>query len=176
MRILGFFIYLGILTANAQRYEITTGVVSFFSEASIEDISAVNTHCSGFADLESGKVQFFVKISEFEFERSLMKQHFNEKYMESALYPMANFSGTISGVNPSVTTAQKVSVSGTLTIHGQTKEVMIQGLLTRSGSSLKIASTFKVRLVDYNIKIPKLLWQEITDEVEVRVEFDLVSN
>lgn len=176
MRILGFFIYLGILTANAQQYEITTGVISFFSEASIEDISAANTHCSGFADLESGKVQFFVKISEFEFERSLMKQHFNEKYMESALYPMANFSGTISDVNPSVTTAQKVSVSGTLTIHGQTKEVMIQGLLTRSGSSLKIASTFKVRLVDYNIKIPKLLWQEITDEVEVRVEFDLVSN
>ncbi|MCB0489818.1 MAG: YceI family protein [Cyclobacteriaceae bacterium] len=176
MRLLTFFIYFGVLTAHAQRYETATGDISFFSEASIEDISAINSHCSGFVNLESGEVQFSVKISEFEFEKSLMKQHFNEKYMESELYPSASFSGIISDVNPATQTEKKVSVNGTLTIHGQSNKVMILGLMTQSGNNLHITSTFTVRLADYKIKIPKLLWQEITEEVEVKVDFDMTRN
>jgi hypothetical protein len=30
---------------------------------------------------------------------------------------------------------------------------------------------FIVKLADYNIKIPTLIWQNIAEEVEVRVEF-----
>jgi polyisoprenoid-binding protein YceI len=99
-----------------------------------------------------------------------MQEHFNEKYMESEKYPVATFTGKIEGYNPEIKTAQQVKAKGTLTIHGVSQSVVIPGTLEQVSNQIRIRTKFIVRLADYKISIPTLLWQNIAEQVEVRVD------
>jgi polyisoprenoid-binding protein YceI len=101
-----------------------------------------------------------------------MQEHFNEKYLESEKYPKATFSGKLDGfVSTGAPGIQQVKAKGKLAIHGVTKEVEISGTVETTTQHILIKSKFIVRLEDYKIKIPQLMWQNIAEQVEVSVEF-----
>ena len=158
--------------ANAQKFAADKTFVKFFSDAAIEDITAQNTKASSIFNESTGEVVFSIPIKEFEFEKSLMKEHFNEKYMESDQYPKATFQGKVSGYQNSVAGEQKAIATGKMNIHGVDKEVEIPGTLTAGNGTVLMKAKFMVKLADYKIKIPQLLWKNIAEEVEVTVEFN----
>ena len=98
-----------------------------------------------------------------------MKEHFNEKYLESEKYPKAIFKGKINGFKNSG--KEELTAEGDMTIHGVTKYIKVQGTITTQKKELHLATTFTVRLEDYEVQIPKLLWQNIAEEVEVKILF-----
>jgi YceI-like domain len=159
------------LSAKGQKYSTEQTFVSFFSDAAIEDITAENKKTAGAFNSATGDIAFSVPIKDYEFAKSLMKEHFNEKYMESEKYPKATFQGKVSGYDPNATGPQSVSSKGKLTIHGETKEVEIPGTIEKQGEKLLMKSKFVVKLEDYKITIPQLLWQNIAEQVEVTVDF-----
>lgn len=163
----------GIITFSAQGQKFSTEktFVSFFSDAAIEDITADNTKTVGAFNAATGDIAFSVPIKEYEFEKSLMKEHFNEKYMETEQFPKSTFQGKVTGYDPNATGVQNVSSKGKLTIHGQTHEVEIPGTIEKQGDKLIMKSKFIVKLEDYKIAIPQLLWQNIAEQVEVTVDF-----
>ena len=57
-------------------------------------------------------------------------------------------------------------------IHGVKLNVKIQGNLIFKGEKVIIESKFIVKLEDYEIEIPKLLFHKIAEEVEVTVNFE----
>ena len=99
-----------------------------------------------------------------------MKEHFNEKYMESEKYPHATFTGSIENFDAN-SESQKVNATGKLTIHGVTKNVSLPATMQKSGNTYNVTSKFLVKLEDYHITIPQLLFQNIAESVEVTVEF-----
>ncbi len=162
----------------AQRYISNTGSIKFFSEAPLENITAVNHQASSVFDLGSGEIVFSVPIKEFEFKKSLMKKHFNENYMDSDEYPKATFKGKLKNYRPENGNYAATAV-GDLTIHGQTRKVEIKGDLKVSTNAVVMEAVFPVALKDYDIKIPKILFSNIAEEVEVTLKFELkphVSN
>src|SRR5687767_8832418 len=85
-----------IITATdtrCQKYVAEKTFISFFSDAAIEDIKADNKKTTSIFDSATGEIVFSVPINEFQFEKSLMQEHFNEKYMESDKYPKSTFNG-----------------------------------------------------------------------------------
>ena len=154
----------------AQKYISNASEITFFSEAPLENIEAVNTKSSSVFDFSSGDIVFSVPIREFMFQKSLMKKHFNENYMDSEKYPKSTFKGKISGygmgdgIYPSKAT-------GDLTIHGRTRPVEIDGEVEKQGGKLILKAAFLVELKDYNIKIPRILFSNIAESVEVNIEF-----
>lgn len=160
-----------VYSSVAQKYITEKTYVSFFSDAAIEDIKAGNTKAIGAFNAASGEIAFSVPIKDYDFEKSLMKEHFNEKYMETEKYPKSTFEGMVSGFDLNAAGSQKVVAKGKLTIHGQTKEVEIPGTIETQGENLVMKSKFIVKLEDYKITIPKLLWQNIAEQVEVTVDF-----
>ena len=56
-------------------------------------------------------------------------------------------------------------------IHGITKNVNLKGTIEVNKNSVKIESIFTVKLVDYKIKIPKAVFYNIAEEVEVTAKF-----
>lgn len=172
MRI-ALFIILIFVTESliAQRYKSVEGSITFFSDATIEDITATNKKGISIFDAGNGEIAFLVTISDFDFDKSLMKEHFNEKYMESDKYPKATFKGSILGYDSNVKGDQEVTARGALTIHGQTKNINTTGVISFSDSHLTMTASFMVELEDYNIKIPKLLWQNIAERVEVTIKY-----
>lgn len=156
--------------ANAQKYTSEKSTVTFFSSAALEDIKADNAKASSVFDASNGNIAFVVPINEFQFRKSLMQEHFNEKYMETEKYPKSTFQGKIVGYDANAAT-QNVKAQGKLTIHGVTKDVEIPGTIEKQGDKLVMKSVFIVKLADYKVEIPKLMWQNIAEQVEVTVNF-----
>jgi polyisoprenoid-binding protein YceI len=158
-------------SARSQKYTLEKSLVIFFSDATIEDIRAENIRASSIFNISTGEVVFSVPISDFEFEKELMKEHFNEKYLETEKFPRAIFQGKFLNVKSDQIGEQVVNASGKLTIHGVTKAVNFPGTLDITPNQIIARSKFMIRLEDYKIKIPQLVWQNIAEEVEVTVEF-----
>jgi hypothetical protein len=157
---------------QAQLYKNTEGggKVSFFSKAPLEDIEAVNKKVTMVLKTTTNDIQFGVTMLNFKFSKPLMEEHFNENYMESEKYPIGTFKGKISEtIDYTKDGEYKVKVKGTMTMHGASKEVEIPGTLTVKGSNILIDAKFKIKVADYNIKVPSMYVQNIAEEVDVTV-------
>lgn len=155
---------------HAQKYISRESKVSFFSEAPLEDIQAENTVANSIFDLGTGEIVFSVPIRGFKFPKSLMQKHFNENYMESEVYPKSTFKGKVTGYRE-VEGSYDAQASGELSVHGVTNKVEVSGDVVIAPGEITISTTFPVKLEDYNIKIPKILFSNIAEVIEVKVEF-----
>jgi hypothetical protein len=167
------FLIFSILSFSVfgQKYSVEKSTVTFFSEATVEDITAETKGARGILDTETGEIAFSILIREFKFAKSLMQEHFNEKYLESEKFPKSTFQGKIEGYSMTVSGPQPATASGKLTLHGVTKEINVPGTVEVGQDQVVMRSKFVVKLEDYAVKIPKLLWQNIAEQVEVSVDF-----
>lgn len=159
------------LNTSAQKYVLEKSVVTFFSEAAIENITAKNEKTMSVLNSQTSEVAFSVPIREFQFAKKLMQEHYNEKYMESEKFPKSTFAGKLEGFDSSAKGVQQVKANGKLTIHGVTMNVEIPGTAEIQATKIVMKAKFIVKLADYNIKIPQLMWQNIAEQVEVTVDF-----
>lgn len=155
----------------AQKMMAEKTFVSFFSKASIEDIKAENTKSMSIFNGETMDIVFSIPIKEFEFDKALMKEHFNEKYLESEKFPKATFSGKVSGFSKEISGVQNATAKGKMTIHGVSREIEVPGTITLEGGKVVVKAVFKIKLADYAVTIPQLLWKNIAEEVEVKIDF-----
>lgn len=159
------------IVSHAQRYRLVAGNVTFFSDAPMEDIEAENSEIVSLFDVGTGVAVYKVKISGFQFEKSLMQQHFNEKYLESDKYPESTFRGRIRDYDTESTQWQQAKAEGDLKIHGITQQVSVEGQVKFSSDKMQLKATFPVKLEDYKIKIPKVVFYNIAEVVEVSLDF-----
>lgn len=157
--------------SQAQSFKSTRSETSFFSSAPLENIRATNTKATSMFNGETGAIAFFVPIKGFRFRKSLMQQHFNENYMESNKYPRATFEGKLTDYELGVSGVQEALAVGKLTIHGVSRDVKIKGKFTRESGGVKMESKFPVKVADYDIEIPRVVFYNIAEEVEVTVLF-----
>ena len=162
------------MTGIAQdRFYTKTGKIDFYSKAPLEDIEAKNKTVSAVIDTKSGAMQFSVPMKGFEFEKKLMQEHFNENYVESDKFPKADFKGSIvnaSEINFTKDGTYKAKVKGKLTIHGVTKEVETNGNIKVDGGKVEATSVFNILLSDYDIKIPAVVKDKISNQVKIVVD------
>jgi hypothetical protein len=174
-----FFILLSLLVVSevsfCQKYKSERGQINFFSDGVIEDITAENLSVGSLFNATTGELVFIVPIKDFKFPKSLMREHFNEKYMETDKYPKSTFQGKLTGFSSSTQGEQKVKAVGKLTIHGVTRDIDVPGTVEFASGRASMKSKFKIKLKDFNIKIPTIVWQNIAEEVEVKIDFTYKS-
>jgi polyisoprenoid-binding protein YceI len=158
------------------KFYTKTGKINFVSKAPLEDIEGKNKTATAVIDSKTGAMQFAVQMKGFEFEKQLMQQHFNENYVESDKYPKAEFKGTItnnSAINYKKDGTYQAKVKGKLTIHGVTKDVETTGSLKINGGKIDASSSFNVLLSDYNIKIPAVVKDKVSNSIKIVVDCNL---
>lgn len=170
------FILLVRNTGSAQIFMAKDGTtkISFFSSAPLENIEALNKGAIIIMNTTSNEIQIRVSIQNFKFKNSLMEEHFNENYLESSKYPNCVFKGKINeSIDHSKDGENKVTVTGKMELHGVTKDVTLDGVLTKAGTEYKIASKFKIKVADYNIEVPSMYVKNIAETVDVTVNSTL---
>jgi hypothetical protein len=171
------FIFLFLLCSlqlSAQQYLSKEGYVRFFSEAPMENIEAENHQVAGVIDLPSGEFAFRLKIEDFQFENALMQEHFNENYLESDLYPLSTFTGMIEGLGDlDLSNQQEVEVTGEMLMHGVKQMLTLTATISMKSEELELTANFPIRLVDYQIEIPKLVFYNIAEVVDVSIQMNL---
>ncbi|MDX2002803.1 MAG: YceI family protein [Chitinophagales bacterium] len=161
------------ISAYSQKYLTKSAHLSFFSKTKLENIEAHSRQATSALNIETGDLVFKVGMTTFQFEKALMQEHFNEKYVESEKYPEAIFKGKItnlSEVNFKKDGTYKATVTGDLTLHGVTKKVTTTGTITVAGGKISAVAAFPVLIKDYNISIPNAVKDNISETVEVKVD------
>lgn len=168
-------IFIGIclfccLPVLAQKYRLAESQVSFFSSAPIEDIEAKTRKTRSLLNIETGELAFIIPIRSFVFDKQLMQEHFNENFMESEKYPNASFKGRLSGYEKGKQGKQPVIARGEITIHGVSRNIEAKGEIEKKGNELHVEAAFPLKVADFNIEIPQLLFYNIAEVVEVKLK------
>ncbi|PCH96726.1 MAG: hypothetical protein COB85_03315 [Bacteroidetes bacterium] len=157
--------------AISQMYKANSGMVRFFSEATIENIEATSKRVSSILNTKTKQIVFQIPITGFDFDKDLMKEHFNENYLESEKYPKGTFSGKIiEDIDYTEDGKYTATAKGTLKIHGIEKERTIKGTITIKDGVISLLGKFYVVLQDHKVKIPKILFSNIAEKVEVTIK------
>jgi hypothetical protein len=160
----------------AQKMITRSGEIKFeASMPAFEEIAAKNNTASCIFDVSTGEIAALALVKAFRFKVPLMEEHFNENYIESDQFPKATFKGKVANFDVSKVASVKATfdVEGDLTLHGVSKKVKTKMTFVQSGEKLISTCTFKVKPIDFNIKIPTIVKSKIAETVEVNLKFEL---
>lgn len=152
-----------------------SGTITFYSDAPLEKIEAKNTAFTPVFNSSNGEFQVRVPMTAFQFKNDLMKEHFNENYVESDKYPYCTFKGKLDTLKTFEEGKETpVTMTGKMELHGETKEIKVKGTIKKSGNEYIFNSVFYLKPADYKIKIPTMLTEKIAEEVKVTFNSTLV--
>lgn len=159
-------------------------LVKFTSNAPIETFSGTTDKIDGYVlwpgeDLKpaavpaENKVYFEVQLDGLDTGIGLRNRHMREEYLETGKFPLARYAGTISGVDSSGNQVYTVTTSGKLSIHGVDKSVTIAGQVSPQGDRFRVQSGFSVKLSDYAIKVPSLMFMKLNEVIRIDLDFNV---
>ncbi len=111
-------------------------------------------------------------MGSFLFRHPMAQKHFNSFFLETELFPRAVFEGVVIEFRRSELTNKKempVRVRGTMSLHGTSKELVVNGVLKLQDKALLASSSFLLKTSDFGIEIPSLLRDNIAETVEITV-------
>jgi polyisoprenoid-binding protein YceI len=155
--------------------ETRTATISFQSHTPIEEIYAENNQVASILKVDGAKtvLAFNVIMRSFKFEKALMEEHFNEKYVHSEKFPTAKFIGEFSDdVDLTVPGVYKnIMISGTITLHGTSKSITVPANFeVGTNKEIKGSTKFKIKPQEYDIEIPRMVSEKIAKEIVVTVD------
>ena len=159
-------------------------LVKFTSDAKIETFSGVTDRIDGYvlwegeeirpdATLAGSKVYFEVELNDLDTGIGMRNRHMREIYLETDKFPYAHFTGEIVSVDTAANGAFTIATSGRFFIHGKEQPVTILGLVSPEGDHYRVQSKFEVKLPDYGIKVPTLMFLKISETIELELDFAL---
>lgn len=175
--VIAVFILMSTLVLAQEKYLTKTGHLAFeASVPSFEEVAASNESVTAIINLENGEFAALALVKAFRFKNALMEEHFNENYAESDTYPKATFRGKIEGIDSIGEAETELAINGSLTFHGVTKALdNISITVKRNGDTIELSGEFKVLVSDFNIKIPKIVQNKLSNEVLVDFSFGLLK-
>ncbi len=159
------------LFGKGEVYEVVQGTIRFHSDAPQELIRASSDKLIGVLDVVNRTFLFKIDVASFVgFNSPLQKEHFNENYMESDLFPVAVYSGKIiEDMDLSKDGDFNIRTKGKLTIHGIDHQCIIRCHVICKKGVVTVQSDFIVLLADYNIKIPRIVYDKLSPQINVSV-------
>lgn len=150
-----------------------TGNITF--EASVpafEEVKATNTNVTVVLNPKTGEIASLALMKGFRFKVALMEEHFNENYIESDKYPKAIFKGKIENFNAGSLTAspKNFTINGKLELHGKTVAVKTIAKMSQSGSGITLVSDFSVNASDFDISIPAVVKNKVSNKINIQVD------
>lgn len=94
-----------------------------------------------------------------------------DNYLETKKYPFAEFVGNLEQINSEMQCKNtNIKANGKFKIHGVEKQVNIFGNITQiNQSEIKVEAQFTIKMTDYKIDIPKLVFYELAETQEITI-------
>ncbi|MGE5496542.1 MAG: YceI family protein [Syntrophothermus sp.] len=153
-------------------------LVKFISDAKIETFDGTTDKIDGYFywdgnDLLSKSTLYLeVDLRTIDTGIGLRNRHMRENYLETDKYPMAVFKGKLIRADQQQGGAYDVTAQGDMTIHGVTKPITVKGTLTPSeAGGYRISSRFELKLPDYNIPVPQMMFLKISEVMKMELDF-----
>ncbi len=121
---------------------------------------------------EGATVSFTVPLKTLETGIALRDKHMKERYLEVDRYPQAVLMVPWSAVRlPEPGRAHSQVVTGTLTLHGQSREVQVRCDLKHNGDRYEVRSQVPINMKDFGIETPRYMGLSVKPDIETVVTF-----
>lgn len=171
-----FFIALSLpYFVAAQEFETKEGSIEFLSEATVESFTGSSNQLNGYINLADSTLDFYLDLATLETGVKLRDEHMRENHLETEKFPFAEFSGKMSGFDPSLADSQSVVAKGTFTIHGVSKEIEVNGKAILSDGKFGLNASWNIILQDYEITRPKFLFLKLSESQKVTLKAELTK-
>lgn len=173
--IFSIFLFSTVLFVNAQaKLKTKAGNITF--EASVpafEQVKAKNEAVTCVLRARNGEIACLALIKGFRFKLALMEEHFNENYAESDKFSKAIFRGKLENfsVQDVTETAKVYNLVGKLQLHGKINDVKTEATVKKTTAGIEILTNFTLLASDYDIKIPSLVKNKVTNKVNLKCDF-----
>jgi len=174
--------------ATTQEYHVdltADNSVRFVSDAPIEDFDGVTDRIDGYVVLDQPVLSdavggsdtefyFEVDLASLDTGIGLRNRHMRDNYLEVDRHPYATFSGVIERVVQMEPETYGVTVSGNISIHGKDRPLRAPCDITTRDDGYRAKCSFRVLLTDFDIKIPRVMFLKIADEIQLELDFSVV--
>ena len=159
--------------ASQQLYTNIGETIFDGSKESFEPIKATNNNSVSIIDTDNGNIAALIYIKDFEFRLGLMQEHFNENYMYSSKFPKSTFEGVIQNFNFEKLENNYTNfiIEGEIEIKGVKKNISTVAIIKKTVEGIDLNTNFNIKLSDYDIKIPKLVFKKIDENVKVSLNY-----
>jgi len=168
-----------ILTAVFQNtnddvvYYTDSGHAEFTSSVPLHSFAGESNHLTGMIDFRENLVDFYLDLNTL--ETGIGKR---DRDMYQTLnvdeHPFAEFTGTLeTPFNPDSSARQVARVTGEFSINGVVKEVSIEGTLQARGERIMLNVGWELRLEDYDIEAPGILFYRVDEVQSIQIEGSL---
>ena len=143
------------------------------SKESFEPIKAINNKSGSIIDTNNGNIAALIYIKDFEFRLGLMQEHFNENYMYSSKFHKSTFEGVIQNFNFEKLENNYTNfiIEGEIEIKGVKKNITTVAKIKKTVYGIDLNTSFNIKLSDYKIKIPRLVFKKIDENVVVNLNY-----
>lgn len=164
--------FIAITTVAQEKITTDKGIINF--EASVpffEEVKAINKKTSCVLITKTGELTCLAVIKNFQFERSLMEEHFNANYMESHRFPKAVFRGIIEkfDLKNIDSNANEYQIIGKITIHGKSKKIVVTGIIKKGTQGIELITNFPLNTDDFKIEIPFIVRSKVSKNVNTQL-------
>lgn len=160
-------------TAGAQAYRTESGHVEFHSSVPLHSFTGTSEMLNGRISLADSTVDFYIDLNTLETGIAKRDKDMRQT-LETEEYPFAEFYGKLaSPFDPGEEGPQQVTVEGTFTIHGISRDISLEGTLNRTGEGLAVKTSWTLNMTDYEIKPPGILFYRVSEEIEIEIQATL---
>ena len=133
----------------------------------------MNNNSVSIIDTDNGNIAALIYIKDFEFRLGLMQEHFNENYMYSSKFPKSSFEGVIQNFNFEKLENNYTNfiIEGEIEIKGVKKNISTVARIKKTDDGIDLNTSFNIRLSDFKIKIPRLVFKKIDENVVVNLNY-----
>ncbi len=176
--ILYIALFICSISFGQNKFITKTGTLSFeASVPSFEEVAAKNNSVTAIVNTDNGEIAALALVKAFRFKNALMEEHFNENYAESDTFPKATFKGKLLDFSfEKLNETNNFFIEGDLEFHGVTKKFSkIPVTLEYIKDKIILSGNFSARASDFNIEIPKIVQNKVSDEVQIAFSFELLK-
>jgi polyisoprenoid-binding protein YceI len=185
--ILSLFILHPAVDGFAEEYHVDreeTNTVKFISDAPFEDFEGVTDKIDGYvlwngtklspdSDYSNREFYFEVELASLDTGIGLRNRHMRENYLETDTYPYVSFKGKLTSVAVDSADDYSITGAGIFSLHGFDREISIIANVFNDENGIKVQSEFDIKLSDYNIEIPSLMFLKINETIHLILDFHL---
>jgi polyisoprenoid-binding protein YceI len=179
-----FLLLWGMLGLHAAEYQVdknAVNMVKFFSEATVESFTGSTAQIDGYVlwngddpTLES-ELYFEVPLTTIDTGIGLRNRHMRDNYLHTDQFPLAIYTGKLSRYEKQNDSTYDVLVEGKMKMHGEENPISAHGTVIHSDKGLRVTALFAIKLTDFKIKIPQLMFMKISETIRLEVDFHLLQ-
>ena len=184
--ILSCVFFASAVLANAAPYQLNPKAknrVEFQSSATLESFSGKAKNITADFEIDpailsksTGKLTVDLRTLDTGLE--LRNKHMRENHLNTDSFPNAVFDlDSVTGATAMASTgATNLTIHGTMTVHGVTRQVSAPGTLQAANGpagTLQVRTEFPLKITDYDIPRPEFLFLKLAEEVKIVVDVTL---